>query len=52
MEQSLRQGRTILNSVKSSKKKGASLEYQEEMNEEMNALISQLKKQREEMERK
>jgi hypothetical protein len=50
VEESIRQGRTILKSVKSSK--DTSTEMQETMNREMNALIAQLKTQRLEMEEK
>jgi hypothetical protein len=50
VEDSIRQGRTILKSVKSSK--DTSTEIQETMNREMNALIAQLKTQRLEMEEK
>lgn len=50
VEESIRQGRTILKSVKSSP--DVSMEMQETMNKEMNALIAQLKTQRLEMESK
>lgn len=52
VEQSVRQARTILKTVKKSKKDGVSVEVQHVMNEEMNSLLAQLREQRDEMERR
>jgi chromosome segregation ATPase len=52
VEESVRQARTILKSVKKSKDSDVTVEVQQVMNSEMSALIAQLKTQREEMERR
>ena len=51
-EESVRQARTVLKTVKNTKDEDVTVEVQQVMNTEMSALIAQLKTQREELENK